>query len=58
MTMPKGSWKNTPMTESLRTSTLVPAKASLDGLEDRWGKVWDEEGTYSFGTETTREQVY
>lgn len=58
MTMPKGSWKNTPMTESLRTSTLVPAKASLDGLEDRWGKVWDEEGTYSFETETTREQVY
>ncbi|WP_406713190.1 valine--tRNA ligase [Trueperella pyogenes] len=46
------------MTESLRTSTLVPAKASLDGLEDRWGKVWDEEGTYSFETETTREQVY
>lgn len=46
------------MTESLRTSTLVPAKASLDGLEDRWGKVWDEEGTYSFRTETTREQVY
>lgn len=46
------------MTETLRTSAHVPAKASLDGLESRWGKAWDEEGTYSFDTETTREAVY
>ncbi|WP_300047196.1 valine--tRNA ligase [Trueperella sp.] len=46
------------MTESLRTSAHVPAKVSLDGLENRWGTAWDEEGTYSFDTETTREAVY
>ncbi|QOR48334.1 valine--tRNA ligase [Trueperella pecoris] len=44
--------------ETLRTSTQVPAKASLDGLEDRWGKEWEEKGTYSFDTDTTREAVY
>lgn len=46
------------MTESLRTSAHVPAKVSLDGLENRWGTAWDEEGTYSFDTQTTREAVY
>lgn len=30
----------------------------MDGLEDRWGAAWEEAGTYSFDSDTTREQVY
>ena len=43
---------------TLRTSTQVPKRANLDGLEDRWGAAWEEAGTYSFDSNTTREQVY
>lgn len=43
---------------ALLAHTEVPDRASLDGLEERWGKVWDDEGTYTFDTNTTREAVY
>jgi valyl-tRNA synthetase len=36
----------------------VPEKVSLEGLEDRWGAVWREQGTYDFDRSATREQVY
>ena len=26
----------------------VPDKPTLDGIEARWGAVWDEQGTYAF----------
>jgi valyl-tRNA synthetase len=26
----------------------VPDRPSLDGLEDKWGRVWQEQGTYAF----------
>ncbi len=44
--------------ETLRTSTQVPKRANLDGLEERWGATWEKSGTYAFNNETTREQVY
>lgn len=36
----------------------VPERVSLDGLEDRWGAVWRENGTYAFDRTATREQVF
>ncbi len=36
----------------------VPDKVSLDGLEDRWGAAWREQGTYDFDRSKTREQIY
>ena len=39
-------------------ASRVPEKVSLDGLEDRWGGVWREQGTYAFDRTATREQVY
>ena len=36
----------------------VPQKVSLDGLEERWGAVWRENGTYAFDRTATREQVF
>ncbi|SPT75233.1 Valine--tRNA ligase [Arcanobacterium haemolyticum] len=49
------------MTENnsaLLDNTEVPDKVSLEGLEDRWGTAWAENGTYRFNKETTRAQVY
>ena len=40
----------------------VPDRPSLDGLEDKWGAVWLEEGTYAFDREAAlagpREHVF
>ena len=38
--------------------TRVPEKPTIDGIEDRWAKVWDSEGTFRFDRTKTREQVY
>ncbi|GAA2104949.1 valine--tRNA ligase [Actinomadura alba] len=45
------------MTEQPR-SPSVPQKPSLDGLEDKWVRVWDDEGTYRFDRTKPRAQVY
>ena len=36
----------------------VPDKPSLDGIESRWAQVWEADGTYRFGGDRPREQVY
>ena len=38
------------MTEPFPSSRAasVPDRPSLDGLEDKWGRVWQEQGTYAF----------
>jgi valyl-tRNA synthetase len=36
----------------------VPDKPTVDGLEDRWAQVWQEQGTYLFDRTKTRDQVY
>ncbi len=50
-----------PGTSDRRTPTL-PDKPSVDGLEDRWMAVWQEQDTYRFDRERAlslpREQVY
>ena len=40
------------------TSSNVPDKPVLEGLEESLTKRWLAEGTYKFNRETTREQVY
>ncbi|WP_449373017.1 valine--tRNA ligase [Arthrobacter psychrolactophilus] len=40
------------------TTSNVPDKPVLEGLEESLTKRWLEEGTYKFDRETTREQVY
>ncbi len=39
-------------------STRIPAKPTLDGLEARWVKVWDAEGTYRFDRSRSRQDVF
>jgi valyl-tRNA synthetase len=37
----------------------IPRKPSLEGLEEKWGSVWEQNGTYSFAREgATRDDVY
>ncbi|WP_021593591.1 valine--tRNA ligase [Actinomadura welshii] len=45
------------MTEQPRTPH-VPPKPSLDGLEDKWVRVWQEEGVYRFDRTRPRAEVY
>ncbi|MGH8892297.1 MAG: valine--tRNA ligase [Actinomycetes bacterium] len=40
------------------TAPRVPEKPTVDGLEERWGAVWEEQGTYRFDRTKTREQVF
>ena len=45
-------------TEAIRPVARVPDKPSLEGLEERWGSIWDEQRTYAFDRSATREQVF
>ncbi len=36
----------------------IPDKPTLDGLEEKWGKVWSDEGTYAFRRPASREAVF
>ncbi|RYJ06276.1 MAG: valine--tRNA ligase, partial [Actinomycetales bacterium] len=36
----------------------VPEKPALEGLEDRWSDVWEEQGTYRFDRSKDRADVY
>lgn len=36
----------------------VPDKPSLEGLELKWGEVWDKSGIYRFDKSKTRDQVF
>jgi Valyl-tRNA synthetase len=36
----------------------TPDKPTLDGLEAKWSKSWDEQGVYEFDRNATRDQVY
>src|SRR5262245_4992162 len=38
--------------------TSIPEKPSLDGIEARWSKQWDADGTYTFDRGATRDQVF
>src|SRR4051794_17041642 len=36
----------------------VPDKPALEGLEAKWGTVWDEQGTFSFDRSRSRGEVF
>lgn len=44
------------------TDKTVPDKPTVDGLEDKWGQVWREQGTYAFDRERAltlpRDQIF
>jgi len=41
-----------------RPEWTVPEKPSLDGLEEKWGEVWEAQGTYRFDRSKTRDEIY
>src|SRR4029079_12831435 len=45
-------------TEAPAAPTSVPDKPTVDGLEERWAQVWQEQGTYLFDRTKTRDQVF
>ncbi|MGI5327464.1 valine--tRNA ligase [Actinomadura nitritigenes] len=45
------------MTEQPRTPS-VPPKPSLDGLEDKWVRAWEDDGVYRFDRTRPRGEVY
>jgi valyl-tRNA synthetase len=42
----------------LNEHLAVPEKPTLDGVEEKWASVWDEQGVYRFDRTVEREQVY
>src|SRR5258705_3007591 len=36
----------------------IPQRPSLDGLEDKWARVWEVDGTYRFDRTAAREQIF
>ncbi|MBT1173250.1 valine--tRNA ligase [Bifidobacterium sp. MA2] len=38
--------------------TPLPDRVGVDGLEDKWRAVWDEQGTYKFNNTRDRKAVY
>jgi valyl-tRNA synthetase len=41
-----------------RPTRRVPAKPTLDGLDDTWSAAWEEQGTYRFDRRATRDEVF
>ena len=48
----------TSQTSAPAATTSVPDKPTVDGLEERWMQVWEEQGTYRFDRSKAREQVF
>ncbi|MFI7541037.1 valine--tRNA ligase [Actinoplanes sp. NPDC049599] len=47
------------MTDTARTARAgLPERPSLDGLEEKWARRWQEEGTYTFDRSKARADVY
>jgi valyl-tRNA synthetase len=47
------------MTDTERTARAgLPERPSLDGLEEKWARRWQEEGTYAFDRSKERADVY
>ena len=41
-----------------RRPVVVPDKPALEGLEAKWSRIWQEDGTYSFDRSRRREEVF
>jgi valyl-tRNA synthetase len=53
-----GQQTTEPAADAGARDARVPEKPTIDGLEDRWAQVWQEQGTYLFDRTKTREQVF
>ncbi|HEY4810305.1 MAG TPA: valine--tRNA ligase [Solirubrobacteraceae bacterium] len=42
----------------VKPNAQVPERPTLDGLEAKWGAVWERDGTYSFDRSASRERVF
>lgn len=47
-----------PETSTAPRAVVVPEKPALEGLEEKWGARWREQGVYTFDRTKTREDVY
>ncbi len=45
-------------TEAPTSTASVPSKPALEGLEAKWGAVWEEQGTYRFDRNHSRAEIY
>jgi valyl-tRNA synthetase len=43
---------------AIETSTNVPERPTLDGLEAKWSAVWERDGAYRFDRSAPRERVF
>ncbi|MGC9668078.1 valine--tRNA ligase [Planosporangium sp. 12N6] len=46
------------MTDTEHTAHRVPDRPQLDGIEEKWSRHWQEEGTYAFDRSRNRAGVY
>ncbi|MDG4822874.1 valine--tRNA ligase [Asanoa sp. WMMD1127] len=46
------------MTDTANRRAGIPEKPSLDGLEEKWSRRWQEAGTYAFDRSKARSDVY
>jgi valyl-tRNA synthetase len=46
------------MSDPSAATWQVPDKPSLDGLEEKWGAVWEADGIYRFDRNHTRDEIY
>ncbi|HET8662672.1 MAG TPA: class I tRNA ligase family protein, partial [Micromonosporaceae bacterium] len=47
------------MTDTVRAErALLPERPTLDGLEEKWARRWQEERTYAFDRSVDRSGVY
>ena len=49
---------NLPAKTALLASAATPEKVGVEGLEQKWGLVWENDGVYRFRREVDRSQVY
>ena len=40
------------------TGSTIPEKPSIDGIEDKWLQLWEEQRTFRFDRSKTRDQIY
>ena len=49
---------NLPAKTDLLAAASTPEKVGVEGLEQKWGLVWENDGVYSFRRDVDRSQVY
>src|SRR4051794_10094369 len=55
---PLGKLADMTQSPSTPAAPQVPEKPTLDGLEERWAAVWEEQGTYRFDRSASRSEVF